>query len=451
MKKVIMILIIIVIILSIGLLIVVKINSKVEPEKLLEVQKERESYLNTINNPGLLVDGITPKRVTASNMFFTIEECAKQYIQYAIENNTKAIQSLLDEKYLEKEKLDIQKINTISKTYTKNNFNKTVEMYEIPGLKYYTYYIKHKLGKETIYFVVNTDASVNTFSVVPIEKTYYTTKILEQVKASSNQEETIQKNNYNTISYKYYEEEDIADKYLQDYLNNALLYPEEAYETLDKEYKEKKFGSLEAYKKYVEKNKEKLQSMCKSQRKEVTDFEDYKEYEEYFRKVYEIGLEKYQISTKNGNEQYILIDSYGNYYIFNTNGVMNYSLVLDTYTVDQPEFIEKYAKMSESEKIQANIEKVFEAINLGDYAYMYHKLDQTFKSTYFKTEQEFETYMKTNFFENNNIRYKDYQRNGEVYVYNIQVVNEENTASIQKKVIMQLKDGTDFVMSFNVE
>ena len=67
--------------------------------------------------------------------------------------------------------------------------------------------------------------------------------------------------------------------------------------------------------------------------------------------------------------------------------VGKYSVVLDTYTIDLPEFIEKYNSANEKTKVGLNIQKVFDAINNEDYEYVYNKLDNTFKQTNFKTVQ----------------------------------------------------------------
>ena len=84
---------------------------------------------------------------------------------------------------------------------------------------------------------------------------------------------------------------------------------------------------------------------------------------------------------------------------------------------------------------------------------MYSKLDDTFKQNYFNTLAKFETYMKQHFYANNQVKYGSFEKSGQIYVYHIRISdrNNENAQVISMKILMQLKTGTDFVMSFSVE
>ena len=59
----------------------------------------------------------------------------------------------------------------------------------------------------------------------------------------------------------------------------------------------------------------------------------------------------------------------------------DYSVILDTYTVDLKDFTDKYNSADVSTKVGMNVEKVIEAINDKDYRYVYNKLDETFRNT----------------------------------------------------------------------
>ena len=129
---------------------------------------------------------------------------------------------------------------------------------------------------------------------------------------------------------------------------------------------------------------------------------------------------------------------------------MNFAVILDTYTIDLPEFTEKYTKASDEEKVLLNIQKCFTAINDKDYRYVYNKLDNTFKANNFKTLADFEKYINANFFEKNKISASNARKQSEVYLYDIKISNIDGTSSITKTFVMQLKENTDFVMSFGV-
>lgn len=141
----------------------------------------------------------------------------------------------------------------------------------------------------------------------------------------------------------------------------------------------------------------------------------------------------------------------GNYYIFDVTAVYRYTLILDTYTIDLPEFIEKYYGTEPTEKVALNIQKIFEAINNKDYNYVYGKLADGFKKNYFPTLDSFEKYAKEKFYDRNEVEYLFYEKESEEYYsYTIKISDKDTGKSKNLKIIMQLQSGTNFVMSFNV-
>ena len=106
---------------------------------------------------------------------------------------------------------------------------------------------------------------------------------------------------------------------------------------------------------------------------------------------------------------------------------MEFTIKLDSYTIDIPEFIEKYDGGNDQTKVAMNIEKVIQALNNKDYNYIYGKLDETFKRNNFETINKFEEYMKNNFFEKNQIYSGVYSKKGDIYTYELKVkeIDEE--------------------------
>ena len=100
-----------------------------------------------------------------------------------------------------------------------------------------------------------------------------------------------------------------------------------------------------------------------------------------------------------------------------------------------------------------NIDKFFQMLNAKDYKAAYEKLDMNFKNNYFKTEQDFENYIKQRVFSYNKVEYVSY--NGDIsgiFKYDLNLKNKQNeTQEVSFSVVMQLKEGTDFVMSFNIQ
>ena len=163
-------------------------------------------------------------------------------------------------------------------------------------------------------------------------------------------------------------------------------------------------------------------------------------------------LDQYQKIVHDEYNEYVCIDNNGNYYVFNEKSVMNYEIIMDTYTIDLPEFVEKYNSANSQVKVGMNIEKILEAINRKDYQYVYNKLDDTFKSNNYPSLKDFEEEIKEKLFEKNDLEYSNFTQEGNTYIYELKVKNLNNTEDKEKDltVIMSLKENTDFVMSFNI-
>lgn len=113
--------------------------------------------------------------------------------------------------------------------------------------------------------------------------------------------------NYKVNEYiaTYVSDEDMARIYLNDYVNNMYLNPEKAYNLLDEEYRNKKFGSLDSYKSYV------------SSLNYAT-----------------FTLDRYYKKESNGYIIFGVYDKNGNFFAFKTKGVMQYTVFLDENTVE---------------------------------------------------------------------------------------------------------------------
>ena len=100
-----------------------------------------------------------------------------------------------------------------------------------------------------------------------------------------------------------------------------------------------------------------------------------------------------------------------------------------------------------------NIEKIISALNDKDYGYVYNKLDEKFKNNKFNNIDSFKEYMNNVVFDSNKAEYLNFSEEGNTYIYNIKIksANEEVNESKSVTIIMKLLEGTDFVMSFNVE
>ncbi len=94
--------------------------------------------------------------------------------------------------------------------------------------------------------------------------------------------------------------------------------------------------------------------------KKPEEFSNMQEYLMYLDTYQTVKLKSYQVSRQNNITQYVCIDNYETTIIFfQETAPMQYNVILDnTYTIDLPEFIEKYNNMTEEQKVLFNIQKV---------------------------------------------------------------------------------------------
>ncbi len=449
MKKILKSSIIIIVVIAIILIIILILLPK-ENQELEEIKKEAEMQRNIEENPGMIINGKKPSELKVENIFYTIDNELRIYMNQVNNSEKNKVYNLLDKDYIEKNNITEENVLEKIPNYIDIDTYKTKKIYELTGRNLATYFVKGIVEEKNIYFVFKLDISNDVFSIFPIEEEEYNKKINEVVNCDQKEEETIEVNEDNKIVYVSLNEEEIVDKYFQDYLETILNDFNAGYQILNKEYREKRFENVENFAQYVNLNKTKFEKMCKIFWKSNEEFEDVKEFEEYYYEISQNGIQKYSINEYNNIKQYICIDQNENYYIFNIKGIMDYEVILDTYTVDLPQFIEKYENSNEQVKVGMNIEKFKEAINMKDYRYAYNCLADSFKSNKFNTQEEFSNYVTNNFFEENELEYNTIKKEGENFICNA-ILSDKNGNQKNITIIMQLKENTNFVMSFSFE
>jgi len=435
-RKLILIIIVLLIIAIILTLIIIK-NSKSKYGN--EIEKNQDESNVVINYEYEKVDNAT--------LFYTVSDCIQNYFDYiSIDINSDSTnKTYIDKKTelgIETEEEKKQLIyNTLDKDYiSKNNvtldniYNFTdqineeitftaIKMNMLDGERIQRFVahgmIRGQLENQYIYIIVNLDSYNLTYSIEPVMNNTYSN--INEIKLEERTQE-ITTNENNEFEYNRISEENIIREYLSFYKTSAINNPEQAYELLDKEYREKKFGSVEEYKTYVANNKEMIANSV---------------------------LDSYQIKEDGENTRYICIDQNGNYYIFNETAIMDYTVILDTYTVDLPEFRGIYYTATEQQKVALNIDKFMQAINAKDYKYAYSCLADSYKNNYFKTQEEFEIYAKENFYINSRVEYKEFNIESNLYTYSVVLIDKTTGEQKTKTFVMQLGEGTEFVLSFD--
>ena len=444
-KSIIMSIIVILSVIAIILLIILMKKSYVEVEG--EVYKR--GYAPEGNQINTKVH-----KLTNSEDFYAVSNCVNKYLTYLSIDLTGNEVIVEDEKYVSDNFATAMGIRTqedknkaiydmLDTTFIKNNRITTANLYNfinsregniafeaekiniLEGDVVDTYSVYGRIYNvdtlqtlEYAYYIVSVDKYKITFMIEPLKNTY---KNLDEV-VLENRVDQIEENNTNGVQYENITDYDLALKHFTHYQLNAIYNTEKAYEYIDKEYREKKFGSFEAYKIYVDNNKEIIANSV---------------------------LESYQVKEDGETTRYICLDQNGNYYIFNETAVMEYTVILDTYTIDLPEFTDRYNSATEQQKVALNIDRFMQAINAKDYKYAYSCLADSYKNNYFKTQEEFEIYAKENFYANSTVQYKEFNLESNVYTYSVMLTDKTTGEQKNKTFVMQLGKGTEFVLSFD--
>lgn len=391
----------------------------------------------------VLVLDDTIQKVSIRNDYYTVQSCVnKFYIYYASMFSTSSEQqralkaqeicNMLDTEY--KKDKEITQDNIINKLTemgsSKININKMYISEQTEQLSIYFVYGTLRNKKTDVLsdfsLIVKIDKDNRTFSIILqdyIKEKFSDIKIGDEIEF--NYLDQIQPNNSNTYIFEaIYDETYITDIFAS-FRDNLIYNRKAAYESLDEEYRLKRFPTLEVFQNYVKNNMKKILAM---------------------------QLSRYQKETYDDFTQYICVDDNENYYIVRETKTMDYGFILDTYTIDLPEFIEKYENSDDKNKVALNIEKLKEAINAKDYLYFYNKMDETFKKNNYSNYNYFENYLKTNLFEENNFEYKNIEKKSNVYVATVLAKNKKNIAETKEiEVIMKLTDTTDYYISFNLQ
>ncbi len=439
--------IIIILILFILIMVILIIKLKKNSDSYSIMYKE---HLDVISKSGF-------SEVEDYTTYYTIKEIINNYILYMKQINgdqyiekeklnmsdkeiskalqdegISAIKEILDKQYIEDMSINDQLIKENANKYKKNgDYSKDIIYdFEIEELER-TYFdenisiiiVNSQLNNKELNIIIKLDKLEETYSIFLEDyiKKYNYNKDMNKDDININDSE-IEKTEYNSYMRVDTSDKNIVSQYFSEYRMKMLNNTEKAYELLDEEYKKVKFGNYENFEKYVKDNKNQI--------------------------LYG-SINKYQTYESNGIKEYVCIDNNGKYYIFNENNVINYDVILDTYTIDLPEFLEKYNSNSDDKKAGMNIQKIFDAINDSDFGYAYKKLDSTFKQNNFPTEELFEKYAKQ-YLLNTQVKYDNCEKNGEIYIYDV-TLTKDNGDTLKKKFIVKLLEGTDYVFSLNIQ
>lgn len=385
----------------------------------------------------LLIDNVSISSVKDYELFSNVEKCVEKYINAVVDQDEKKINGILDDNYKKTESnknRDYESYKTFSakKMYHREE-NYTINTFYIYGFvnKEKTIrqnYDKNTYNKDELYAIVRIDMLNKTYTIIPDADQWFSIENGEvSIKKELNKVEDIKKNDYNAYIEFEKTEQDKLLAYFSDYLNNQLYNQELAYTYLEKEYSKKRFHQ---------------------------DIREYIAYcnNDLFAK--EKNLTSYSLDNQNDNYTiYTCKDQYNNVYIFKEKGVMDYTVQLDNYSLENTNFNEKYKNASNRDKGILNVDKFFKMINMTDYKAAYAVLDETFKQNNFKTELDFENYMHSNLFRYNQVNYQEYSdKITDILTFKLSLTDAtaKEDRQIAFNIVMKLVEGNNFTMSFEI-
>lgn len=109
--------------------------------------------------------------------------------------------------------------------------------------------------------------------------------------------------------------------------------------------------------------------------------------------------------------------------------------------------------MSERERMEFYFSEFMDYIENGKYQEAYNLLYPDFKDNYFKTLDDFKKYVNKTYPEFVSFSYNDIERQGNIYVLMITVINPDLSKSEAKKsqrIVIKENNFNDFVLSFQV-
>ncbi len=356
-----------------------------------------------------------------ANTFYTVENCINLYLDYLVKDS-ELVKEIENKYYKSKNILELkqEKESVAQKMWGIDNESNS---------KYYVYTkirdknLKDITSEEDYYFIVVLDKNNATFSIALCGSEYLESD-LNYIKNDPN--EIIQKNNVNGYTDITIYNEDIVEKYFYEYIKYMIYKKDVAYKLLDSEYIEKKFSNFNLFEEYIDNNIDKIKNAVMV-KYSVDNFEDY---------------------TK-----YTIIDNYNNCYIIKEKSVMNYTILLDNYTLESEEFVKKYNESNDDTKVVTNVDKIFKLLNNKEYEEIYNNyLNITYRERYFKNIIDFENYIENHFFDYNYIDNSTLKKEGNYYIVDIHFKSGYSLSSEENdiEIIMLLGDNTKFQISFNM-
>lgn len=386
---------------------VIEEKNKIEEVKNDNIESERNNYYSIKK----IVDDYYNSLLNVMNVNSNIDlnEIAEDDAELIRENQQSQISKIfysLGKKYREDNKITIENVmESIKGVYVS-----TARVTDINKLK-------EKNNIEVYYVLVDlksvTDNKISeTSQLVYIDKNNSTYEIFLDDFIKKNYSkitnstdiympDRIEKNNDNAYSNNSLSDSEYTKALLEDLMYNLVFKKEKAYELLDNKYKNSKFSNDNSFYEFISKNEETYKYLYRNITGDTVGLKTPKELENFRANRYKYDIRDYKIKKYNNYTQYIIVDKQNKYYIFNEVKPMEYSVLLDSYTVEVELLNEEYNKLNNVNQYEYVINQYIEMINLKDYDSAYSHLDENLKND--NNKSLFERFIQERFFEDNYI------------------------------------------------
>ena len=362
------------------------------------------------------------EKLKNTTYFFNIESYINNYLEAIKLKNTLEIMNVLSEDFINENNLtEANVIENIEKTYE----FMALEIYETREDTLYSYIVGGTIndGLYNIkkYYIFDLDLENYTYNITPLYNKNYKNIEEIEIKKLSN----IKENSYNKFEFNKINNEDIVKKYIVYYTELEKNDPEKAYAMLDNEYKGIRFqNNYNNFLYYITqmKNSNKLDTSLK-----IVSEGSYN------------GKDAYIIKTEKDNRYTIIEDS-----------PMEFTIILDDYSIITESFKNKYENSTEATKIATNVDKVMKMINTYDYIGLYNLLEDEYKNSNFTNINILINYISNNFYNSNIYEIKNIKVQNNTYISEIKVYknSEQNSEYNNNKILIKLGEGTDFKVLF---
>lgn len=271
--------------------------------------------------------------------------------------------------------------------------------------------------------LIKTDIDNMTFSVYPYE--YLANKNYSNLKEGDtvtiNNVSPIENNSNNKFIFDNIDDEKTIIEFFKRYKFDLKYDMQHLYNCIDEEYRNSNFPTIDNFIQFAnEKN------------------------------LLEEEIIQYQINEYEDYTQYTAITNTDKEYIFNAASLENYKILLNTYTVVLPEYLDIYNSSMPNVRAQYCIDRFFKGINDENYEFSYSKINSIQKNNYYPDLQSFENYVRENFYDTNLYDFDDYIIiSPDVYQYTVIVTNaNNNTESLTMTATVTFLDDADFKIAF---